>query len=116
MHKLALKAGYLFWNNHRTVYVCKDFQAWFRANFGERAVSARRVYNALPHPGWLLYVLTHEELFGQYHFLGWQLNKAAGEAGFKWSTTDHDVVACDALRSVLPFDLVVALLKADFKK
>jgi len=110
MIKLSIVDGCLRFNEvQSTVYVCREFQKWFKEQFGENA-DFELVYNGINSPEWLCFFLDDWSLFGENN-LGFILDRSFGQWGLEWSRPTNDKPACDLIRKAMPYQLVLALME-----
>ena len=110
MIKLSIVDNCLRFNRAQSVaYVCREFQKWFKKQFGDSA-DFELVYNSINSPEWLCFFLADWSLFGENN-LGWGLDQSFGEWGLDWSEVTTDNPACDLIRKAMPYRLVLALME-----
>lgn len=110
MIKLSIVDNCLRFNRAQSVaYVCREFQKWFKKQFGDSA-DFELVYNGITSPEWLCFFLADRSLFGENN-LGFILDRSFGQWGLEWSRPTNDKPACDLIRKAMPYQLVLALME-----
>ena len=110
MIKLSIVDNYLKFNEVRSrASVCRKFQKWFKEQFGESA-DFELVYTSINSPEWLCFFLADWNLFGENN-QGFILDRSFGEWGLDWREVTTDKPACDLIRKVMPYQLVLALME-----